>query len=266
MVKRKHVVNRCLNVLGLEVNKLPGYWRPPRYFPLDFPGVSPVNTIVDFVAPSGTGKTTLADAIRKEHGSNKRKQNQPRLQELETSEGLKDNERALIFLFQRRISDDSFERRGDLERVFNSYRWLWTVASNEREMLQRTRRSSYLVSHDGFFRAFGDTLLKLTPAELDTIDPLLRNRVALFLYTAPETVATRIKQRAKSGAIRSPHVGKAIDELSQMTARRLARIDQLSELLQARNVPVLHLEVSSAPDALVAPVVDWLRQQPLLAN
>jgi hypothetical protein len=259
-VNQKKIINRLLNRFGLELNRVPGFGKVPGYFPLELPGIPFENTIVDFYGPSGVGKTTLANFIWKASGSPIPEDLGETFQELGREEEVSRAERALLHLLARKFSMMRLDSREDIDHVMGLYSWVLGVVKLQRKMLRQKRKASYLVSHDGFFHAFGPTIFSLSDKEVETIAPILQGRACVFLSASPETIAKRLFGRSQSGVLHPAHRNRTSEELSRAASLRLGTSMELSDFLAARGVRVLHVDASPRPEDLVGPVMDWLNE------
>lgn len=231
----KSKIINLLDSFGLQISRTPG--RISRQ--IDFHKTSRP-FFIDFMGPSGVGKTTLFNEVYKQRSKNL---------DWITPEEFVHNKK---FTFSDIVS--SFHQ-DILEFKINEILRQKTFRTSDKlgllDFINKIIRKEVIINHynqnqkivfeDGFFHVFGFEIKELVEKDFKTYQGFIQNRALVFCYTEPENLVENILKRSKTDWVRTQHKNLSKEELLIQEEKTLEQRRELAYFFRDQNLPFLEI-------------------------
>lgn len=237
----KNKIKKWLDsTFGIQIKKTPGR----TVGKVDFEKES-LPVFIDFIGPSGVGKTTLYNEVYKQ-----RRHPMDWLSPKEFIHAKGD------ILWAKNIPSDYEEIvRMKIEKVckneiynpvqmLNQFSFLQKVMKEE-IILKTFNSNQKVIFEDGFFHVFGEEIKLLLEKDSERYKNFLQNRALILCVSTPEKIANQIIKREKVEGRRAQHVNKDLKLLIQQEDKTLEMRKNLAHFFGAQGVPILVIDTSN---------------------
>ncbi|OQA17233.1 MAG: hypothetical protein BWY63_02470 [Chloroflexi bacterium ADurb.Bin360] len=244
----KRLVRTTLNRVGYDIQRLSQKMAPIGV--VDYlAGADPENArsnrgwLVEFIGPSGIGKTALFDEMvarrKPEHGWLTPAESLCWFDQQPVSAPLHDIYEKLLLLKLQEVS---------LLAIAPSDKYRLLAFFNENLQLDadlnRLELKAPVVCHDGLFHNFSSCLLALDGDDPSGFNRLIQNRAFVHCSASAQLIAERILKRNAGGQARPHHRDLTEQELSVQSAKVLEQNSDLVARLKNAGSPCLDLDMA----------------------
>lgn len=251
----KKAIRKVLNAVGLELHRLPSKSAvtKPSIVPSltddgedETRGTQLFPFIIEFIGPSGVGKTTLCKELLRTRGAGDR---------------WRSASEALRYGGGERSEDDTVNKKYEqllqlkLEQVctmnspyairFEVLSYFHRVVVQEKEFNRELAKAD-VVLDEGICHNFMEELLKLHELDPVSLAALIAKRIVINCVGNPSNVVARIRSREAQGRLMALHREKDNDELLAMIKLEMEQKKELVRVLREFHVPCLEVDVSKA--------------------
>jgi len=209
--------------------------------------IKPQNTdepiFIEFIGPSGVGKTTLFKKM-KELNKNNSWIGIKEYYKFKANKGKYNRDfklyESLIDYKIKNISQADFDAYKKLRLLSFFYKKL------KEELFARSTNDEFaIVLEDGIFHNFTPEFIRLSEEKSDSFKRLLQKRAFVFLHAPPEYNARNILKRKKeTGAIRPQHEKLNNEELISRQTQVLRTKQKLITIIDTFEIPILKIDTS----------------------
>jgi uridine kinase len=191
--------------------------------------------IIEFIGPSGVGKSTLFDAVKNRMQGNWHYREQQKYYKLERSQTLIDGALHWNLMMAKACNLDILELNGF--RKLKLLKYFSDVVYSDLHMQYCASESGFLLE-EGIFHNFSKEINSL---QNDEFESLIANRI--LIYVRPKsniTVVNRIRKRtANTGHTVAHHIGLSDQELLEIVDSSVISFDTMIKRAQIFNHPTL---------------------------
>lgn len=226
--------------LGIQIIKTPGR----AIGKVDFDKES-LPVFIDFIGPSGVGKTTLYNEVYK--------QRRHPMDWLSPKEFI--HAQGNIMLDGNIPSDYEEIVRMKIENVCRNEIYKPIQMLNQFSFLQKVMKEEIIIKtfnsnqkviyEDGFFHVFGEEIKLLLEKDSERYESFIQNRALILCVSTPEKIASQIIKREKVEGRRAQHINKDLETLIQQEDKTLEMRKNLAHFFGAQGVPILVVDTSN---------------------
>lgn len=249
MQKIKTILDRKL---GLRISRSAG--RLEKYLIKDN-RKSPL--YIDFMGPSGVGKTTLFNVAYKNRDLLK-----PWFTPAELIHNSKEKKNNIIDDIYQDVAELKFNDIKE-QAFYNPVQKLQQFAFvnkvlKEEINIQNLNKNHAIVFEDGFYHVYGREIVQLLQQDENKYNLFIKNR-ALILCVAPANIiAEQIFKRKNKEGLRAQHIGKNLKELIVDQEKVLKERREIADFIKQKNVPVLTIDTSKNIEKNAKNVLDFI--------
>lgn len=228
----KKILQRIFSVLGYTIVKKSNKKKSLSVQPTK-------RLFIEFVGPSGVGKTTVFRELQKHNLTN-------RWIGVSTFiRSLKDKSLALDPASEAVYSEVLNLKRESIHSQFSfpiSVSLMQFFYGNlKEELLAREYNSEYtLIMEDGFFHNFGSAIMDFISKNEVAFQPFLVDRAVVYCTNSAQEIAKQIQKRNLTSP-RAYQNKKSLEELEKMTQPVIDRNEKFVNYLKSKGVPVLYI-------------------------
>jgi shikimate kinase len=231
----KQIIKKITNKLGFEVRKIKTK-KEIKLVPLNRP------IYVEFVGISGVGKTTLYREVKKQRGK-KAKWIDVReflgSQKYPLKEELFGKYQEIIDYKIKYIVNKSFSALDKMKLISFFYKNI-----SEEIIVNYYNKNTTVIFEDGMLHNFSDALNYVYNSNKELFLELIKDRIVVYCYSTPETIANQIIKRKNEGALRPQHKVSSFEELVEKQKQSLKNKEQFINILKENHVPFLMINTS----------------------
>lgn len=129
-------------------------------------------------------------------------------------------------------------------------------------ILNSKNTDSIVCADEGLIHYFGNEIKTLieTGKYMQEIDRVLKNRIIIYCYAKPDTIANRIfKRKEETGRLSPQHKVDTFEELVEVQNKDLIQKNELMDFFQNHSVPVLFVNTEDELDQNVSKVINFIQ-------
>lgn len=220
--------------------------------------------LIEFTGVSGVGKSVVFSSLtdlKNEWWEAGRfiRQHQNILNDIEISE-LIDSNPFYQELAETKIDSTAAANFVNTDKLRHLRNYEYYIKSDA--ILTSKNTESIVCTDEGLIHYFGNEIKTLIENgnHKQEIERILKNRIIIYCYAKPDTIANRIlKRKEETGRLSPQHKVGTFEELVEILNRGLIQKNELMSFLQNHSVPVLFVNTEDKPGQNVSKMINFIK-------
>lgn len=247
-------IKSFLDSFGFQISRTPG--RISRQ--IDFHKTAQP-FFIDFMGPSGVGKTTLFNEVYKQ-----RSKSLPWItpKEFLHNQNFSPSDTEIPFSYQKIIElkiDEIRNRKITAYEKLALLGFVSTIIKNEIQVKKRNQNQK-VVFEDGFFHVFGYEIFDLLKEDFERNKIFIENRAIVLCTADPKIIAEQILKRSPVEGRRPQHKNLNKSELIQQQKQTIQERKDIALFLNKKGIPLLILNTAENLKENARKVNDFIKE------